>query len=335
MHPDAPPDESDVLEKVETALKQAVRDNSDLNWEYGTRIKRQKYTYLAVEHFTDSDEAFPVTYSWYKFGAVMPAAPKSGTVGPASTQMPTPDARESGIFTVAFDDIVDFFRRSDFTPGLDEDSWYASDLDFLEAFYESHAPEEYRDLYLGNVAFRQHLDSALEEVRTARRGSSADRSSPVFGTERYEDVGRAAARMHLGLVGIDFLSQTLDEVREFTNLVEDAFLVLSQTCASEVTESQVAALEELKQVYNEWIWEYPALLMSKETAKGPNAPTLRKWSAQKHFSVEDNLQKHIDSVSQSCVDVGLVPSSDQYPEHDDDVETIGRAVALQAMRRDE
>ena len=97
MHSDAPPDESNVLEKVETALKQAVREHPDLNWEYGTRIKRQKYTYLAVEHFTGDDEAFPVTYSWYKFGAVMPAAPKSGTVGPASTQMPTPDARESEI----------------------------------------------------------------------------------------------------------------------------------------------------------------------------------------------------------------------------------------------
>ncbi|WP_042662324.1 hypothetical protein [Haloferax sp. ATB1] len=332
MHPDTPPDESNVLEKVETALKQAVREHSDLNWEYGTRIKRQKYTYLAVEHFTGGDEAFPVTYSWYKFGAVMPAAPKSGTIGPASTQMPTPDARESGIFTAAFDDIVDFYRRSDFTPGLDQDSWYASDLDFLATFYGSHAPEEYRDLYLGNVALRQHLDSVLEDVRTARRASSVDRS--VFGIEQYEDVGRAAARIHLGLVSVDSLSQTLDEVREFTNLVEDAFLVLSQTRSSEVTESQVAALEELKQVYNEWIWEYPALLMSKETAKGPNAPTLRKWSAQKHFSVEDNLQKHIDSVSESCVDAGLVPGSAQYPEHDDDVERIGRTAALQAMRRD-
>jgi len=312
-----------------------VREHSDLNWEYGTRIKRQKYTYLAVEHFTGDDEAFPITYSWYKFGAVMPAAPKSGTVGPASTQMPTPDARESGIFTASFDDIVDFYRRSDFTPELDLDSWYASDLDFLALFYESHAPEEYRDLYLGNVALRQHLDSAIDGVRTAQRESSADRPSPVFGIEQYEDVGRAAAQIHLGLVGTDFLSQTLNEVREFTNLVEDAFLVLSRTDASEVTESQVAALEELKQVYNAWVWEYPALLMSKKTAKGPNAPTLRKWSAQKHFSVEDNLQKQIDSVSQSCVDAGLVPGSDQYPEHDDDVETLNRTVALQAMRQDE
>ncbi|PSQ51908.1 hypothetical protein BRD20_08800 [Halobacteriales archaeon SW_8_65_20] len=333
MYPDTPPDESNVLEKVETALKQAVREHSDLNWEYGTRIKRQKYTYLAVEHFTGGDEPFPVTYSWYKFGAVMPAAPESGTIGPASTQMPTPDARESGIFTTAFDNIVDFYRWGDFTPGLNQDSWYASDLDFLAVFYESHAPEEYRDLYLGNVALRQHLDSALEEVRTARREASTDQPSPVLRTDQYEDIGRAAARIHLGLVGLDFLSQTLYEVREFTNLVEDAFLVLSQTRASEVTESQVAALEELKQVYNEWVWEYPALLMSKETAKGPNAPTLRKWSAQKHFSVEDNLQKHIDSVRQSCVDAGLVPTSAQYPEHDDDVERVGRTAALQAMRR--
>jgi len=96
------------------------------------------------------------------------------------------------------------------------------------------------------VALRQHLDSALDQVRTARQEPSVDRLSPAFGREQYEDVGRAAAQIHLGLAGIDALNQTLDEVREFTNLVEDAFLVLSQTCASEVTEPQVDALEELQ-----------------------------------------------------------------------------------------
>jgi len=74
-----------------------------------------------------------------------------------------------------------FYRRSDLVPGLDQTSWYANDLDFLAAFYESHAPEEYRDLYLGNVALRQHLDSALDQVRTARQEPSVDRLSPAFG----------------------------------------------------------------------------------------------------------------------------------------------------------
>lgn len=42
MHPETPPDEANVLEKVETALKEAVHRHPDLDWEYGTRIKRQK-----------------------------------------------------------------------------------------------------------------------------------------------------------------------------------------------------------------------------------------------------------------------------------------------------
>lgn len=334
MHPDTPPDESNVLEKVETALKQAVRQHPDLSWEYGTRIKRQKYAYLAVKHFTADDETFPVTYSWYKFGAVMPAAPKSGTVGPASTEMPTPDARKSGVFTVPFDEIVDFYSVGELTPGLDQESWYASDLDFLATFYEEHAPEEYRDLYLGNVELRKRLNSALEELRAARGDEFSESTSTAIDPDRYEDVGRASARIHLGIAAESCLEQTLERVREFTNLVEDAFLVLSQTHASDVTAAQVSALETLEDVYNEWVWEYPALLMSKETATGPNAATLRKWSAQKHFDVEDNLQGHVDRAREACSDAGLTPTSSQYPEHDDEVETIGRTVALQAMRRD-
>lgn len=331
MHPDTPPDESNVLEKVESALKQAVRQNLDLSWEYGTRIKRQKYTYLAVDHFTGDDEAFPVTYSWYKFGAVMPAAPKSGTIGPVSTQMPAPGARESGVFTATFDEIVNFFDQGDFTPGLTEESWYASDLEFLSSFYKQYAPDEYKELYLGNIELRQSLDSAIRELEETR----SDSSDPVIETEAYEEVGRAAARIHLGVMHGPSLSQTLDELRQFTNLVEDAFLVLSQTKSGEVTRDPVNLLCDLRDVYNEWIWEYPALLMSKETAQGPNASTLRKWSSQKHFSVEDNLHKKIDEAKQSCSAVGLTPTSSQYPDHDDEVKTIGRRIGLQAMRRDD
>ncbi|MCU4802395.1 hypothetical protein OB920_18625 [Halobacteria archaeon HArc-gm2] len=331
MHPDTPPDESNVLEKVETALKQAVRQSPDLSWEYGTRIKRQKYTYLAVDHFTGDDEPFPVTYSWYKFGAVMPAAPKSGTIGPVSTQMPAPDVRESGVFTVTFDEIVNFFEQGDFTPGLTEESWYASDLEFLSSFYEQHAPDDYRELYLGNIELRQNLDSAIRELEETR----SDSPDPVIQVEDYEEIGRAAARVHLGVIRGPALGQTLDELRQFTNLVEDAFLVLSQTNTGEVTGDQLELLCDLRDVYNEWVWEYPALLMSKETAQGPNASTLRKWSSQKHFSVEDNLQDKIEEVEQSCSAVGLKPTSSQYPDHDDEVETIGRRIALQAMRRDD
>lgn len=333
MHPDTPPDESNVLEKVETALKQAIRQHPDLSWEYGTRIKRQKYTYLAVDHFTGDDEGFPVTYSWYKFGAVMPAAPKSGTIGPASTQMPAPDARESGVFTVTFDEVVDFFEQGDFTPPLNEESWYASDLEFLSDFYEQHAPDEYQELYLGNIDFRQVLDSGIRKLEEAEY--SDDPASPVIGADAYEEVGRAAARIHLGVMREPSLSETLGELRQFTNLVEDTFLVLSQTKSGEITRDQLNLIRDLRDVYNEWVWEFPALLMSKKTARGPNASTLRKWSSQKHFSVEDNLHKKIDEAKQSCSAVGLTPTSSQYPDHDDEVETIGRTIALQAMRRDD
>jgi hypothetical protein len=333
MHPDTPPDESNVLEKVETALKQAVRQDPDLNWEYGTRIKRQKFAYMAVEHFTGEDEAFPVTYSWYKFGAVMPAAPMSGTIGPVSTQMPTPQARESGIFTATFDEIVEFFREGATNPALNEETWYASDLDFLYTFYEHHAPEEYRELYLGNVELRQGLESAIRELEE----SEADPRSMSAGIDidEYEAIGRAAARLHLGVVEDQSLGSTLDELRRFTNLVEDAFLVLAQTERREITDKQIGAIGDLLEVYDEWVWEYPALLMSKETAHGPNASTLRKWSSQKHFSLEDNLNDQIDAVARTCSEAGLTPSSAQYPDHDDEVETAGRTVALQAMRRDD
>lgn len=334
MHPDTPPDESNVLDKVETALKQAVRQHAELTWEYGTRIKRQKYVYLAVRYFTDADEELPVTYSWYKFGAVMPASPETGTIGPVSTQMPTPGARESGVFQASFDELVAFFEDGPSTLPLNEEHWYASDLDFLSEFYRRHAPEEYRELYLGNVELRRRLGDAIDELET-RRDRETTTSDDGVDSDDYEEVGRAAARIHMGLTSVEYLSETLEEVRRFTNLVEDAFLVLSQIESDEITEDHLTALEALEETYSEWVWEYPALLMSKETAEGPNASTLRKWSAQKHFSVEDNLSEKVDAVARVCSDAGLTPTSAQYPDHQDEIGETSKRAMLSAMRRDD
>lgn len=337
MDPDTPPDESNVLEKVETALKQAVRGNPELSWDYGTRIKRQKYVYLAVRHFTPNDEDLPVTYSWYKFGAVMPASPQTGTIGPVSTQMPTPDARNSGVFHASFDELVGFFEKELSDPELSEEYWYASDLDFLETFYEDHAPSEYRDLYLGNVDFRRKLGDAIHTLERWDDGTtnSTPTLETVFSEEDYQDVGRAAARMHLGIAAVDHLQETLPEVRRFTNIVEDVFLVLSETNPSAVTDAQFATVQQLDETYNEWVWEYPALLISKETATGPNAPTLRRWSAQKHFSVEDNLSGEIDDVLRKCREAGLIPSSDQYPDRRDALAQSVNRIVLGSLRRDD
>lgn len=70
--------EQPLLAKREPAKLEAVRQHPNLNWEYGTRLKRRKYDYLAVQYFTSPDEQLLVTYNWYKFGAVTPASPGRG-----------------------------------------------------------------------------------------------------------------------------------------------------------------------------------------------------------------------------------------------------------------
>jgi hypothetical protein len=334
MKSHTPIDESNLLEKIETALKHAVREDPDLNWDYGTQIKRQKYVYLAVDHFTQPEEELPVTFSWYKFGAVMPAAPETGTIGPVGTQMPTSPGRESSVYTTAFDELVAFFGSGSLSVPLNSENWYSSDLDFLWKFYETHAPEEYQDMYLGNVALRMQFGRIRDRLNECEHSVGTDASGEiVLRREQYEEVGRAAARLHLGIVGAR-VDETLNQVRRFTDLLEGATLVLTNTTAGEVTQAQVRVFEQLEESYNQCVWEYPSLLVSKQTATGPNASTLRKWSTQKHFRVEDNIKRHVDEAEASCEDTGLVPSSSDYPEHDDTTEAIGRELALGAMRRD-
>jgi hypothetical protein len=320
-----PPSERPVLEKVENGLKQAVQNDPDMEWsEEGTKIRRQKYTDRAVEHFTRRDEDPVVTSSWYKYGKTYPAAPSGANVGDG--QFPSLRIRDSELYTASVDEITRFFTHEVRRPTLNENNWYMGTLSFLKQFYNWHAPDEYRDLYLANIGLRRVFADTKHEISSLRDQQNGEKASlGDFGNNQsvnyYKRVGRAAAQLHMEIATTPSVEDTLSPVREFTDLVDDVFMVLAEHDQSDLTSYHHYAIESLEEFYSESAWEYVAAYIMRDTAEGPNSDWVEQQAEGKIKALNDSFNQHLEMERQLCGEAGLLPGVEEYPDQGDDVES--------------
>jgi hypothetical protein len=325
MSTDHPPAERPILTKIENGLKLAVEDDPDLDWtEDGTRIRRQKYTEQAVSYFTQSDEDAVLTSSWYKFGKTYPAAPSGTNIWDGYFR--SPEIQQSEIFAASLEEIIHFFTHEADQPKLNAKYWFLPTLDFLENFYNYHAPERYKNLYLENVELRRVFADTSHEINSLRRNQSSSATSlSDFGggqtVDYYKRVGRTAARIQMELATTVELKESLNPFREFTDLVEDVFMKLAEIEQSNLTAHHQRVIDSLEEFYNDTAWEYPAAIVMLHTAEGPNRSWVIDQAEQRLDTLRKTYEAELEHQRRLCAEAGLLPSASDYPGSDDDVES--------------
>jgi hypothetical protein len=320
--------EGAVLERIEEALKQAVMDNPDLDWDYGSKIKKQKYTDTAVDHFTPEGAEPPVTRSWFKYGRSCPAAPSGsnrvGTIDPGrigGTQTPE-------IATLATEDLVHFFKHQLDTPKLNEENWFAKDLSFLETYYRHRAPEWLEPIYQANIQFRYlfwNVKRDIQNLMSSHEGAAT--SLAMFGgssqtVDYYEQGGRLAANLQIELSKHEVFDPAVDTMTAYTDLVEDVLMELSGIGEEDLTQEHLEAIRELQTFYDEMPWEHVAFIMSLVTAEGPNSSEIKDLSRKNLDQIEREFPSKLDVLRATCADAGLTPDVSAYPSHDDETQDI-------------
>lgn len=297
------PRENDLLRKVDNALESAVRAEG-LDWWEPNRVKRVKYAYLAVKEFTDKGE-HPITYSWFMYGPGLIASVPQQESLDSGYEIITPKAKKSELHAAGLGKISDYFRQQETLP-LHE-YWDADNLVFLERFYDICAPEEYRDLYLANIHLRRAFEESLGII------SARARNEPI---REYERVGTISAKLQIALATDEF-----DEVREpflnYTDILEDAFMMLEKKDASQLSSNDGNALRELKAFYRNVAWPAISGIVSEQTAVGPNAERVAKWGRDKTESKLSSFGEELELVKRECSTAGLTPSFEDYPEYTD------------------
>jgi hypothetical protein len=181
-------------------------------------------------------------------------------------------------------------------------------MQFLQNFYLSHAPEEYRELYLQSTRLRTRLKE-VEEVITCHLDSEPPEQDLVALSKA---VGLEVSDLHYSIRSSDSLSATLTDVVAGTDLIEDGIMMLSQLDPDDLTETHRNVVAEMQEFFYYWVWRLPCLIISQETVTGPSAETLRAQRQEQLASFDERLRQKCLEFERTLERADLKPAYTDY-----------------------
>jgi hypothetical protein len=201
------------------------------------------------------------------------------------------------------------------------DTWTTGVSDYLIAFYEAEAPDDYRSLFVASQRFHNQLRatvSALRDARERQGGNGGRRQSegadPSFDVESCERLGALVARYHRELAVREEFGETRELLKSFTDVIEGAYYALSELEPDDVEARHVRTFGAVRRVHYNHAWRLPALLISVETASGPRAEAVRQERARALADRVESYHEELAALRARCAAAGLAPTDPEGGE---------------------
>lgn len=207
-------------------------------------------------------------------------------------------------------DVIDFYERK--LP----DVWHQSTMQFLQNFYLTHAPDEYRDLYVQSTHLRTRLSEVEAVIAHHLNGEQPGQNLSSLS----KAVGLEVSDLHYSLRKIDSLGATLTDVSRGTDLIEDGLMMLSQLDPDKLTETHREIVAEMQEFFYYGTWRLPCLVISQETATGPSAGTLRARRQEQLASFDGRLREKCCEFERTLEQADLNPTYADYEIAGDEVD---------------
>jgi len=331
--------ESALIDDVMECIRIAIEQSPEMDLQYSNKTKIQKLLYFAIEEYN-----LPISHSWYLAGAVVPdtsigpgmlpdQGPKlddvsrpsmgnttSAGVEPESSTSPSDSIVDPILFGttggepdkpnkspeqlskyVSTDELVEFYRSV--APTV----WHEETMRFLQNFYQEKAPDRYRLLYIESTHLRTHLSEIADTIESHLEGEPPTRSL----AQTREAVELSVSDFHYYIRQTDELRQTFEDVVNATDLIEEAVISLETVPPEELSEAHLDCVEQLQDFFFYYVWRYPALLISAETATGPQAEQLRREQLETYEEFDETLATAYTELEAELAEVGLRPSYEE------------------------
>lgn len=334
----------DALEGLALAISRSKQLEGD-SLSKVSAIKLEKFLYEGMKH---EGELGSVTHSWYLAGAKtdvgddyvstdqLHAAFQRVADRPSHSSQ-FADERDSYSANERAKSYADFYTE---IYDLDE-KWFTPGESFLLDFYRREAPDEYRELYTAVQQLRNVLsetDRKLYKLATARKQDTtlADfgQTTTITGPDRYHEVSTLVSKIHVELATDEFLSETLSAFRQFTDLLEDVFLALSEMSVDRIESEQLQAFKSLKRFHFYEAWRLPALVISRRTAVGPRSDELQRERIRTLDEHQRRMLEKLQKRRRSCAEAALVPTAADYGAAEEDSTTDTDGFLNTYLRRD-
>ncbi|SEW01231.1 hypothetical protein [Halobacterium jilantaiense] len=311
--------EEELRTDVHLAIDLALDSILDNRGREITAVEEEKLTFFAIR-----DLNIDLSYSWYLAGG-------NTEVGPT----PTPDTsytpgqqfgtiQQDTPTTDRLTRLRNYFRNETFFGDYNlAKVWYTDRYTFLRDYYSKFAPEEYTDLYITSVNIREKLTNLDNLIATESQNATlgdfgGGGSNSLLESADEREIRYLISDFHMDLTATDELSQTKQVVSAGTDLIEQVLFKLTQIEGT--TREQRRLLNNLSELFFYYIWKYPALLISADTATGPNEDIIRLNRLQEFERFNQQVESEISRLTDHFYEVGLLPNAQDIEAIDMDSE---------------
>lgn len=305
---------TDVRIAIELALEEVLdsTEHRDL-----TRIEEEKLTHFAIR-----DLDLDLTHSWYLAGVSTTATANPDT----RSQMHTGPSFGSLKSDQPVDDQIrelrDYFASEEFFLGYSlRKVWFTDKFDFLRDYYSELAPQKYRELYIHSLNIREQLWDLTDQLETDQNNTDlgdfgGGSNSGLIDRSAENEFRYSVSDFHMDLAGVEELAWLKKDVTRSTDVLERVYSKLTQL--DTVSLEQKMLLDEMHDYFYNYVWKYPALAISADTAEGPHADALKRRRMIELDSFDMRLGAEIENLNGQLQQMGLLPGIDEPVSIDSD-----------------
>ncbi|QFU83378.1 hypothetical protein [Natronorubrum aibiense] len=297
----------DAVRGLEAAMDEESLTTGELFTDpepYG-RVRLNKLIHMALAWGYDESDRIPIQHSWHRYGADYGnAIPQVSELQPTEfCNLPSPDqpsiSSQHGNRYPSKEEYYHFFINKVDLNRIAGLSIHA----FLKEFYEEYAPPKYRSLYLANVDLQRILHNHSKSINVDQ-----------FGEEEYQDITRTVTHLHTELVSCsdEEIPQIASRVVEFTDLLEDTYMMLASRSAEDVPSSPELVIREISRVYHDTAWKYVSEIISKSTAQGTNSSELVTAASGEIEKLDSRHRGVPEQLMSLIADADLLPSPEDF-----------------------
>lgn len=290
---------SDVQAGLEAALDEIDRDLQENHFNevpgYNeANIKTNKIVHRAID-----DRNLPILHTWFRYGQYEPHdefTPQNIHPRPlADTNVESPE--EPSLPRRNYYSAQDY-KGLFLSYGLEE--IIEQDLhDFLEENYKDRAPDEFRDLYISNLNILILFDRLMEQSQ-----------STEYVQDVLQDLERDSIDLQIEMLANDvFTEEVEDHVERSLNMIQDSLFMYTRV---DPTKQRKEVIRGIRKFYHEYVWRWPALVISGKKAEGAEVEKFRQGYSDELRKIQTLYPEKGDDFYEDIKRVGLLPSSSDY-----------------------
>ncbi|AEA46056.1 hypothetical protein [Archaeoglobus veneficus] len=186
---------------------------------------------------------------------------------------------------------------------------------YLEELYEKDAPEEFREIYTSNLAFKERYKEFIEEARSKFGVSLETFLGEIAPPVTSEYVSSAITKLHLALSSVESVA---DVVIDYTMLFEELLIGVEEKLKkNELSPEHVDFIEKMFEYYDNKVWELPAKIITDKTIKGANKEVILKKLNAKFPNLVEEVEFKREEFETKALEMDLFPSESYLAERID------------------